>query len=136
MGNGNSKKSQLADINVTPLVDVMLVLLIIFMVTAPMMKTGLVMDLPEAKSSNIPVSSEPLVISVTKTGVFIDNTPTTFADVALVTRNILARRADDSVVIEAEKDVPFEYVVKILGELRSLGIVRVGIATKPPGKTM
>ncbi|MGB9667736.1 MAG: ExbD/TolR family protein [Thermosulfidibacteraceae bacterium] len=132
--NGNNRK-QLADINVTPLVDVMLVLLIIFMVTAPMMKTGLVMDLPEAKSSQIPVTAEPLVISVSKKGIFVDNTPVTFGDVGVVTKNVLMHRADDSVVIEAEKDIPFEYVVKILGELRALGIVKVGIATKPEGRS-
>ncbi len=132
--NGGSKR-QLSDINVTPLVDVMLVLLIIFMVTAPMMKSGIVMDLPEAKSSNIPVTSEPLVISISKKGIFVDNTPVTFSDVGIVTKNALLHRADDSVVIEAEKDVPFEYVVKVLGELRSLGIVKVGIATKPEGKS-
>ncbi len=123
------KRRVVSDINVTPLVDVMLVLLIIFMVTAPMMKKGLVMELPRAKSTYLKLKQQPVVISVKNGKYYIDGKPTSLETMDIRIRKILSKHPDIDFVIEAYRKTPFEDVVKVLALLRSMGITRVGIAT-------
>ncbi len=124
----------LSEINVTPLVDVMLVLLIIFMITAPMMKRGVVMELPRAKATVMRLKSIPVVISVTKRGYYFNGKRVSLKGLKLLARRVLSSKPDASFVIEAQRDVPFESVVRVLAELRNMGISRVGIATRPERK--
>ncbi len=125
------RRRVLSDINVTPLVDVMLVLLIIFMLTAPMMKRGIVMDLPRAKATHIPLKSVPVVISIKNGKYYIDGRRTSLAFLDVEAKRILSKRPKAQFVIEAERNTPFERVVKALAVLRAAGITRVGIATAP-----
>ena len=128
------KRGLIADINVTPLVDVMLVLLIIFMVTAPMMKRGVVMDLPRAKATRLKLREVPVIVSVKKGRYYIDGRPIALELIDVEAKKILAKRPNAQFVIEAQRNTPFEQVVKVLVQLRSAGITRIGIATKPERK--
>ncbi|BAT72472.1 biopolymer transport protein ExbD [Thermosulfidibacter takaii ABI70S6] len=128
------RRRLLSDINITPLVDVMLVLLIIFMVTAPMMKRGIVMDLPRAKATRMPLKEIPVVISIKGGKYFIDRKRVSLNFLDIEARKILKKRPKAQFVIEAERNTPFEKVVKVLAVLRGVGITRIGIATLPEKK--
>ncbi len=128
------RRRVISDINVTPLVDVMLVLLIIFMVTAPIMKKGIVMDLPRAKATSLRLRRPPVVISIKSGRIYVGRRRTSLEGMRILVRRIVQKRPDAQFVIEAERSTPFELVVKVLAELRDMGIERVGIATKPVRK--
>ncbi len=122
------KRKPLSEINVTPLVDVMLVLLIIFMVTAPMMQQGLEVDLPKAKGSGFSEQSR-LMVSITKNrNIYIDDRGR-FGVKELASG--LKGDAGKEVLIKADAAVPYGFVVKVMAEIRKAGIVKVGMVTNP-----
>lgn len=117
----------LSEINVTPFVDVMLVLLVIFMVTAPLLQQGIDVNLPQAKSKELS-PSERLVITIKKDGkIYIDKTK---VDINILNSK-LAVRTDRDVFLKADKDVPYGIVVEVMGELREIGIEKLGMITEP-----
>lgn len=117
----------LSEINVTPFVDVMLVLLVIFMVTAPLLQQGIDVNLPQAKSKELS-PSERLVITIKKDGkIYIDKTK---VDINIL-KSKLAVRTDRDVFLKADKDVPYGIVVEVMGELREIGIEKLGMITEP-----
>jgi biopolymer transport protein TolR len=124
-----SKYSSISDINVTSLVDVTMVLLIIFMLTAPFIQAGIKVKLPKAKSTVIK-ETDAVVISVDKEGeIFLNNDPVKeeeFGD-ALMTLKVAG---EDRVYIRADENVPYGVVMKVIGEVKGVGISNVGMITE------
>lgn len=126
------KQDLMSDINVTPLVDVMLVLLIIFMATAPMMRQGVKVNLPETQSRNIKSKDEPLVLSITKKRhIYIENYKIEFDKLNTKLKKIFVRRKEKELLLEADKDVPYGFVIKVMSQVKAAGITKVGMITKP-----
>ncbi len=132
--DGNSR-STLSQINVTPFVDVMLVLLIIFMVTAPMMEQGIEVNLPEvADSPGLEASKEPLIVTVTRSGaISIGQTKVeSVAKLMPVLQQILKNRKEKEVFLEADRDVPYGKVVQVMAAIKGAGINKLGMVSQPP----
>ena len=131
-GGSDPDESVLSEINVTPLVDVMLVLLVIFMITAPMLHQGLEVALPRAEAENLPTNIEdPVILSVNREGlVYLKDTP--IHDTQLVDRllPVLESRTDHAVFLKGDKDVPYGRIVQILDLLRQGGIEQIGMITE------
>jgi biopolymer transport protein TolR len=132
MDMGEERSDLISDINVTPLVDVMLVLLIIFMVTAPMMIHGVKVNLPITESKNIKSKEDPLIVSITKKRlIFIENYNVTLNDLKGKLKKIVANRAGKEILLQADKDVPYGFVMKVMSQVKEAGISKVGMITKP-----
>ena len=131
MGPTNGKK-YMSDINVTPLVDVMLVLLIIFMVTAPMMMQGVKVNLPKTTTKSIKTTEEPLILSITKDKeIYIENHRMKLEDLDKKIEKIFKYRRDKELLIRADKDVPYGFVIKIMAKVKRAGIQKLGMITEP-----
>jgi biopolymer transport protein TolR len=129
---GGGGKQPLSEINVTPLVDVMLVLLIIFMVSAPMMTTGLEIDLPNTRAPRMDREEEKLLLSITKEQkVFLGEAEVPFdkLEAALTTNERLQREKE--LYLEADETVPYGFVAKVMALVRRGGIEKVGLVTDP-----
>ncbi len=124
----------LADINVTPLVDVMLVLLIIFMITAPMLHQGVEVALPRAQAETLPLRvDDPLVLSVNRDGlVYIQDTPVHPTRIAERLLPMLEAREDDTVFLKGDRNVEYGRVVEVLDLLHQAGVTRIGMITERP----
>lgn len=127
----------MADINVTPLVDVMLVLLIIFMVTAPMLHQGVEVTLPKAEAESLPLRVEdPLVLSVNRDGlVYVEDTPIHPSQVAERLLPMIEARGDDTVFLKGDEGVAYGRVIEVLDILHQAGITRIGMITERPGES-
>ena len=127
----NGRRGLMAEINVTPLVDVMLVLLIIFMITAPMLSTGLEVDLPQTKAGELK-SQKPLLIAIDRQGrIFIENKEIPLSRLSVWLREAKKTGLIKEVNLKADKNCPYGLVAKVLGELEAVGITQVGLVTKP-----
>ena len=133
-GNGDDDDPVLADINVTPLVDVMLVLLIIFMIAAPMLHQGVEVALPRADAQNLPMRIEdPLVVSVDRDGnVYLQESRVATEDLVDRVSDQIKARGDESVFLKGDREVPYGKVIEVLDILHRGGIVRVGMITERP----
>lgn len=133
-GNGDDDDPVLADINVTPLVDVMLVLLIIFMIAAPMLHQGVEVALPRAEARNLPMRVEdPLVVSVDRDGnVYLQESQVATEDLVDRVSDQIRARGDESVFLKGDREVPYGKVIEVLDILHRGGIVRVGMITERP----
>ncbi len=132
---GNGRKPLVSEINVTPLVDVMLVLLIIFMVTAPMMTQGLDVDLPETTAKSLRQKDDPIIVSVDKTGkILLGKTPV----VRAVLRQQLSKYGVEDkkkpIFLQADKNVAYGIVVAIMADIKTAGFDKLGMITKPDDK--
>ncbi len=135
MTSGGNNNSFMSDINVTPFVDVMLVLLIIFMVTAPMMTQGVDVALPEATAEPLPAEEENLMISIdNKATIFINDVPVTVDDLNEKLKRIMGNRSDREVYLKADKDIPYGTVVRVMSEIKLAGVEKLGMVTVPPTK--
>lgn len=133
LGNNRGKRGLVADINVTPLVDVMLVLLIIFMVTAPMMTQGLEVDLPEATTKALRQQEEPLVVTIKKEGdVYLKKEKVT--SVALQLRDMPAEVKKEGIYLRADKNVPYGVVTLTMADIHAAGFEKLGMITVPAEK--
>ena len=123
----------LGDINVTPLVDVMLVLLILFMVTAPMLQQGFEVNLPDAAAKNLSrPPDEPLVLSMRSDGlIYLGKEPIQPNRLADRLRGLLQGRSSDVVYLRGDKEVPYGRVVELLDTLQGAGILKVALVTEP-----
>jgi biopolymer transport protein TolR len=129
---GGRETGTLADINVTPLVDVMLVLLIVFMVTAPMLQTGVDVNLPDAKAQTIPDDSGKLIVTVTKQKkVYIGKMEIPFAEVEDKLRANAKLQADREAYLHADKDLSYGDVVKVMAAIKLAGGDKMGLITDP-----
>jgi biopolymer transport protein TolR len=122
----------MSQINVTPLVDVMLVLLVIFMVTAPMMQQGVQVNLPKAETKALPAPEESVVVSVERSGrIFINATEIPAGDLRTKLKDMFAARSKKEVFLKADRDVTYGEVVKTMAEIKGAGIERLGMVTEP-----
>ncbi len=134
--NENKTRSMLSEINITPMVDVMLVLLIIFMITAPLLQQGIDVDLPQV-NSNTKQAAEPndTVLTITKSGqIFInEDRSTSFNNVNIADKlaQIYKDRDKKEIYLRADQSVPYGHVAKLMGVCKNLGIERVGMVTEP-----
>ena len=135
MGGQNNNRAVMAEINVTPLVDVMLVLLVIFMVTAPMMQQGVQVNLPKADTKAMTPAEESVVVSVDKSGkVFIDKDEVPAGDLRKRLSTLFATRAKKEVFLKADAGVPYGEVVRTMADIKGAGIERLGMVTEPAAK--
>jgi biopolymer transport protein TolR len=122
----------MSDINVTPFVDVMLVLLVIFMVTAPMMLQGVEVDLPETTSQPLASKQENLIISINnKNQVFINDFQVTLDFLQEKLKKILEGRENREVYLRADKEISYGFVVRVMSELKGAGVENLGMVTEP-----
>jgi biopolymer transport protein TolR len=132
MTGGGNNGHLMSDINVTPLVDVMLVLLIIFMVTAPMMMQGVDVSLPEATAEPLESEKEHLVITVDKENkVFINDFQVSVDGLGEKLKKILEGRSDREVFLKADKDISYGTVVQVMAEVKGAGVEKLGMVTEP-----
>ena len=126
------KKRFVSEINVTPFVDVMMVLLIIFMVTAPMMDSGLDVDLPQAKQvDNLPTDAEHLVLTVREDGALFLDTYEVKIEELESRLSMLVKDKGRSLFLQADKAVPYGIVVDVMGRIKAAGIERLGVIAMP-----
>ena len=126
------KKGFVSEINVTPFVDVMMVLLIIFMVTAPMMDSGLDVDLPQAKQvDNLPTDAEHLVLTVREDGALFLDTYEVKLEELEERLSMLVKDKGRSLFLQADKSVPYGIVVDVMGRIKSAGIEKLGVIALP-----
>ena len=127
-----ARKKFLSEINVTPFVDVMLVLLIVFMITAPLLQTGVEIELPEVDTPNIPENKEPIIISINKDEeIFISN--------KLITPDILKEKLKEikkanprtQIYIKADKSVTYDVLMKAMEQIMNSGILNINLITLP-----
>ena len=131
----NGRKKLVSDINVTPLVDVMLVLLIIFMVTAPMMTQGIDVDLPQTTSKSLRQEEKPVSVTINKEGdLSINNIQLSRAlMIQELEKNYIANK-DQPIYIRADKNVSYGHVMAVMEDIKSVGFNKVGMITVPPEK--
>jgi len=124
------RRKALSEINITPFVDVMLVLLIIFMVTAPLHQQGIDVNRPQAKGKEI-APAERIVITVKKDGkIYMEKATITLETL----KSSLSKTGNKEVFLKADKDVPYGIVVAVMGELREIGIEKLGMVTEPKAR--
>jgi biopolymer transport protein TolR len=128
----NRPQDYVAQINVTPLVDVMLVLLIIFMVSAPMMKEGMKVDLPEAEARALGESQDLVVTIGSNKIVDINGSPVELSRLEMVLSQIKEQRSVEAVYLQADKGIPYGFVVQVMSVIRSSGLTKIGLVTQPP----
>ena len=132
---GNGRRRLVSDINVTPMVDVMLVLLIIFMVTAPMMTQGLNVDLPETTSKSLRQEEKPLILTINKDGeISINNVPQVRALMIQELEKSYKANKDRPLFLRADKNVPYGIVVGVMADIKAVGFDKIGMITKPAEK--
>ena len=125
--------SLVSQINVTPLVDVMLVLLIIFMVTAPIIQQGVEVSLPKVKAAAIPGREEQFVVSITRDrSIYLNDTRLTAADLTEKLGAIARERPDREVFVRADEQVPYGDVIRTMAAIKAAGIENVGMVTEMP----
>jgi biopolymer transport protein TolR len=131
--NGERNNEALSQINVTPLVDVMLVLLVIFMVTAPILHQGVNVNLPQVQAGALNGEDVQLVVSVTAKGaVFLNDAPITAPELQSKLQAIMRERPDRNVFLRADTSVPYGEVMRVMASIRQAGVQRLGMVTEPP----
>jgi len=132
---GVPRYSAMADINMTPFIDVMLVLLIIFMVAAPLLTSGVAVDLPQAKAGALNVEQKPISITLNDQGeLFLMDEKVSAADFADKLKALSKDNADARVYVRASKVVAYGKVAEIMGQLTSAGYKKVALVTEPDNK--
>jgi len=132
MNQRGNNKSFMSEINVTPLVDVMLVLLIIFMVTAPMLMQGVEVNLPKTTTKNIKTKEEPLMLTVNKEKeIFIEKHRIKLDNLEIKIQKIFQNRRDKAILLRADKEVPYGFVIKVIAKVKQAGIDKLGMVTEP-----
>ncbi len=132
-GNRRGRRSPMAEINVTPMVDVMLVLLIIFMVTAPLLVAGVPVDLPDSKAKALDQEVKPIQISLDPSGaIFVDEDPVTEEALAGRLASIAASSQEEGgprIFLRADKSLDYGRVMRVMGEINSAGLRKVALVS-------
>ncbi len=125
----------MSEINVTPFVDVMLVLLIVFMISAPLLATGVPIELPETKAKPLDGDTKPLTVSVDQKGrVFLQSTEIKVDEVVPKLKAIARNGYDERVYVRADRSVDYGAVMKVMGVISAAGFRRIGLVTEPDGR--
>ncbi len=125
------RRQQFNEINVTPFVDVMLVLLVIFMITAPMLTAGVAVDLPESSAKPVQGSDEPLAVTVTADGtVFIQETETTLQELVPKLQAIVGENRDTRIFVRGDTKINYGTVMRVIGEINAAGFSKVALITE------
>jgi len=128
---GNDKKF-MSDLNVTPLVDVMLVILIIFMVTAPMLIQGVEVNLPQTTTRHIKTREDPLILTINrKKEIFLEKHRIELNGLEQKIKKIFENRREKEILLKADKDVPYGFVIKVIAGVKQAGIDKLGMVTEP-----
>ncbi|WEF23719.1 ExbD/TolR family protein [Paracoccus sp. S3-43] len=137
-GRGRRRNAPMSEINVTPFVDVMLVLLVIFMVAAPLMTAGVPLNLPQTAATAVPTEpEEPLVISIPADGdVTLMDAPVAQDQIVTRLREILATRESQRVFLRADGTIPYARVVQVMGALNAAGLSDIVLVTDTGGPRM
>jgi biopolymer transport protein TolR len=134
MGAVRRGHAPISEINVTPFVDVMLVLLIIFMVTAPLMQQGIDVDLPQTTTQALRLDKEPLVLTVQRDGkTFLAKQEIAPGELTEKLRAVFDARGDKELFLRADREAPYGLVAKALAAARNAGATKLGIVTEPEG---
>lgn len=130
-GVGRRKAKPMSEINVTPFVDVMLVLLIVFMVTAPLLTVGVTVDLPKATSAPLPGQDEPLAVSVASDGrIFLQESEITLEELGPRLVAILETKPETRIFVRGDKVIDYGRVMEVVGSIHDAGIAKVALVTK------
>ena len=130
-GRGQPRYRAMADINMTPFIDVMLVLLIIFMVAAPLLATGVPIDLPQTKAAALNIDQKPISVAVDPKGaIFIDEQPVPEDQLGAKLKE-LAKGADDRIYVRGSHDVQYGRIAEVMAIITSSGFKRVALVTDP-----
>jgi len=125
-------KSPLSEINIIPLVDVMLVLLIIFMITAPMMQHGMNIDIPKVTTKPLPTKDEPQILNVTKDQrLILNEKKLAIKDLKAAIQLLFSNKSTKEIYLRADKEVPYGFVVSCMGLIREAGVEKINIVTRP-----
>ena len=131
---GGNSRGMMSEINVTPFVDVMLVLLIIFMVTAPLMTTGMKVELPRADAPPLPTAEKQMILSVTNSGeYFINKHRFQIEELEPKLKAIVKANPDQEIFLQADAKVPYEKVAQLVALCTKVGVPRMGLVTQPKG---
>ena len=126
------EREPMSEINVTPFVDVMLVLLIIFMVTAPLLTVGVQVDLPETSADTLPEESEPLTLTINSKGeVFIQETKIEFNNLIKKILAVSNNRTDTRIYVRGDKTINYGRVLEVMGKLSGSGFTKVALISEP-----
>jgi biopolymer transport protein TolR len=128
------RRRTISEINMVPFIDVMLVLLIIFMVTAPMLTSGVPIELPETKGQQLQTNKEPVTISVDKSGkVFIQETEIKIEDLGAKLKAIAKNGVEEQIFIRGDKGIDYGTVMRVMGRVKSAGFTKVSLVTETEG---
>ena len=129
------ESTSISQINVTPMVDVMLVLLVIFMITAPIIQQGVQVNLPQAKAGAVAGDEEHLIVSITQNGqVYLNDNSMTLSELGKKLRAVRRLQKDKEVYLRADQNVRYGVVMKAIEEIKEAGIVKLGMVTRPPAQ--
>ena len=132
MSAGDGGGGMMGEINVTPLVDVMLVLLIIFMITAPMLQTGVDVELPDAKAQTIPDDEGKLILTLTKDKrVFLGKLEIPYESLEQTLKDNAKLNADKELYLHADTNLPYGEVVRVMAAVKQAGVDKLGMVTDP-----
>jgi biopolymer transport protein TolR len=134
-GGGNGKKKLMSDINVTPFVDIMLVLLIIFMVTSPMMTQGVDVNLPQTQAKEIKTEEDPLILTVDiNREITIEKHKIEINELEEKLAAMFKYRDNKELLLRADKDIPYGFIMQITSRIKGAGIEKLGMVTEPEEK--
>jgi biopolymer transport protein TolR len=132
MASVGNEKRFMSDINVTPLVDVMLVLLIIFMVTAPMMMQGVEVNLPQTTAKSIKTREDPMILTINKKReIFLEDRQIKLEELENKMKSIFKYRRNKEVLLRADREVPYGVVIKVIAGIKRAGVDKLGMITEP-----
>ena len=133
-GKGRRGRRPISDINITPMVDVMLVLLIVFMVAAPLMTMGVPIDLPETQAQAMPLQSKPITVTVEPDGALsIDGEPTTLETLVAAVEALAVEGTDERLYVRGDTSTAYGAIMEVMGQLSAAGYGRIGLVTNPAG---
>jgi biopolymer transport protein TolR len=133
--NSSDDYGPVAEINITPLVDVMLVLLVIFMVTAPMLESGIPIQLPKASSKALPKGETPVTLNISKEGkIFFQKEEIPFNALSSKLQQFYQGRDKQEIYIRADSALTYGFVAEVMATVKNAGILKIGLVTLPPGK--
>ena len=134
IGSRRNDRQVMSQINVTPFVDVMLVLLVIFMITAPMMQQGMQVNLPKTEAKAMSVKEEPIIVTIDRSGrAFLDKGEVPQGELKAKLTALFASKSKKEVFLKADRDVPYGDVIRAMAEIKGAGVERLGMLTEPAG---